>query len=65
MKKRFKILGVVYFAIVVLALVGYVKCVIKTFNCNWEPIGKAEVIYTGSLVTGLGCITGWIDIEDK
>ena len=60
-----KKLVIVYLVLVVLALVGEIKCIIKAFKCNWEPVGKAEIIYTGSAVTGLGCITGWIDIEDK
>jgi hypothetical protein len=34
-------------------------------DCNWEPIGKAEIIYTGATFTGLGCIVGYIDIQDK
>jgi hypothetical protein len=60
-----KKLVIVYLVLTVLALVGEIKCIIKAVKCNWEPIGKAEIIYTGSAVTGLGCITGWIDIEDK
>lgn len=60
-----KKLVIVYLVLLVIAVVGEIKCIIKAFNCNWEPVGKAEIIYTGSAVTGLGCITGWIDIEDK
>jgi hypothetical protein len=60
-----KKLVIVYLVLTVLALIGEVKCIIKAFKCNWEPVGKAEIIYTGSAVTGLGCITGWINIEDK
>jgi hypothetical protein len=60
-----KKLVIVYLVLTVLALVGEIKCIIKAVKCNWEPVGKAEIIYTGSAVTGLGCITGWIDIEDK
>lgn len=47
------------------AIVGEVLCVIKAIECDWEPIGKAEIIYTGAAFTGLGCIVGWIDIEDS
>ena len=47
------------------ALVGEVKCIVKACNCNWEPVGKAEICYTVSVVTGLGCIVGYIDIKDK
>jgi hypothetical protein len=56
------LIGVV---MVVFSLVGEIKCIIKAVKCNWEPIGKAEIIYTGASVTGLGCIVGYIDIKDK
>jgi hypothetical protein len=52
-------------AFIVMLLVGEVKCIIKAVKCDWDPIGKAEVIYTASAFTGVGCIVGWIDIEDK
>ena len=51
------LLGVVFMA-------GEVMCIVKAVKCNWEPVGKAEVIYTASAVCGLGCIVGWINIED-
>ena len=60
-----KKLVIVYLVLAVLVVVGEVKCIIKAIDCNWEPVGKAEIIYTGSAVTSLGCITGWFDIEDK
>lgn len=37
----------------------------KAVTCNWEPIGKAEVIYTAAACTGMGSIVGYINIEDK
>ena len=60
-----KKLAIVYLVLAVLVVVGEVKCIIKALKCNWEPIGKAEIIYTGSALTGLGAVVGWIDIEDK
>jgi hypothetical protein len=51
--------------IVLLCLAGEVKCFIKMVSCNWEPVGKAEIIYTGAFFTGAGSIVGWIDIKDK
>ena len=51
--------------IFVLGIIGEIKCIYKACNCNWEPIGKAEVIYTASACCGLGAITGWININDK
>lgn len=53
----------VYVGIIILMLVGEVKCVIKAIKCNWQPIGKSEIIYTGAAFTGLGCIIGWMDIK--
>ena len=56
---------IVLIVLAVLAVVGEVKCIVKAFKCNWEPIGKAEAVYTVSSLTGVGCIVGYIDIEDK
>ena len=50
--------------IVLFALIGEIKCITKMVRCDWEPIGKAEIIYTGAVFTGMGAIVGWIDIED-
>jgi hypothetical protein len=60
-----KSLFILPFFLVLAMVVGEVKCIIKVFQCNWEPIGKAEILYTVSAVTGLGAIVGYIDIEDK
>ncbi len=51
--------------IAVLAIIGEVKCIYKATQCNWEPIGKAEVIYTASALCGAGSFVGWFDIEDN
>ena len=56
---------IIYLLFVIMFIIGEAKCFIKIVNCNWEPIGKAEVIYTLSFVSGFGFIVGWIDIEDK
>lgn len=65
-KAKLNLIGVLIYSLLAIASVtGYVKCVIKAFQCNWEPIGKAEVFYTIGSVTGLGAVIGWIDIEDK
>lgn len=49
--------------IVVLAIIGEVKCIIKAVKCDWEPSYKEEVIYTASSLLGVGAIVGWINIE--
>lgn len=55
----------IWIAIIALLVVGEVRCIYKAVTCNWEPIGKAEIVYAGAAVTGLGCVIGWMDIEDK
>lgn len=55
----------VMLAFYITVIVGEVMCIYKAINCNWDPIGKAEVIYTGAAFTPLGCVIGYLDIEDK
>ena len=57
--------NIIIIALAVTLIVGEVKCIVKAFSCNWEPIGKAEVAYTICSLCGVGCIVGYIDIEDK
>ena len=59
------IIVVLYSLIIIGLMVGEIKCIIKMVQCNWEPIGKAEVVYTAATFTGLGCIVGYMDIKDK
>lgn len=61
MKKTFLIFG----ALILLGIVGEIRCIYKALTCNWEPIDKAEIIYTGAALTGLGGIVGYFNIEDK
>jgi hypothetical protein len=56
---------VIYGAFIIAALVGEVKCIIKMIDCNWDPIGKAEIMYTAATFTGLGVVVGYLDIQDK
>jgi len=51
--------------IMIILLIGEIKCVIKMINCNFQPIGKAEIFYTVGTFTGAGCIIGYFNIEDK
>jgi hypothetical protein len=51
--------------IYIIIMVGEVKCGYKAVTSNWDPVGKAAVIYTVSFLTGFGSIVGWIDIKDK
>ena len=66
MRKKMQFKFFTYIILVVFAVTGWVKCVIKAVSCNWEPIGKAEVFYTVScFIPPVGAVVGWIDIEDK
>jgi len=57
--------GLIIAIIYILAIIGEVRCIYKTVTCNWEPIGKAEIIYTAASITGMGAVIGWLNIEDK
>jgi hypothetical protein len=65
MKKSDHIVHFLSIAFVCAAIFGELRCVYKAVTCNWEPIGKAEVIYTISALTGVGVITGYVNINDK
>jgi hypothetical protein len=58
-------LALVTITLVLLPIIGEVLCIYKAVKCNWEPVGKAEMVYTVSAITGLGAIVGYIDIQDK
>ena len=57
--------SIVVILIYILAIIGEIMCIYKAVTCNWEPIGKAEIIYTAAAFTGFGAIVGYINIEDK
>jgi hypothetical protein len=66
MKKfNFDILTLFSIILVAAVIFGEIRCIYKAVSCNWEPIGKAEVIYTTGAFTGLGVIIGYFNIEDK
>jgi hypothetical protein len=58
-------LSILFLVIWILAIIGEVRCIYKAFTCNWDPIGKAEIVYTVAAFTGFGAIVGWFNIEDK
>jgi len=63
--KLFRKLGIFGLILAGLLIVGEIKCVVKMLNCNWDPIGKSEIIYTAGVFAGTGSIIGWINIKDK
>lgn len=57
---------IIQFAIVILGAIGYIQCIYKAAQCDFEPIGKAEVFYIGGcLVPPAGCIIGYFNIDDN
>ena len=56
---------IIVLVLILAAIIGEVRCIVKVIQCNWEPIGKAEVVYTIGACTGLGSIIGWVNIEDN
>lgn len=60
-----KIVSIIGIVLALVLILGEIQCIYKMVKCNWEPIGKAEIIYTVGVFTGTGCIIGWLDIEDK
>lgn len=57
--------AIIALAIPILLFVGWIKCLYKFCNCDFEPSYKAEIVYGVGTFSGLGCIIGWMDINDK
>jgi hypothetical protein len=64
MKKKGCTIIAVWLVIIFFGLAGWVQCLTKAISCDWDPVGKAEILYTAGVVTGAGTIIGWFDIED-
>jgi hypothetical protein len=54
---------IIYFIFIAAILFGEIRCIVKAVNCNWNPIGKAEIVYTVGACTG--CVIGYLNIKDK
>lgn len=61
MEKGTRIL-VTYIAIIGLLGYGYVMNIVKLCRCDFEPSYKAEIIHSIGVVSGLGAITGYLDL---
>jgi len=48
----------------VLALIGEISCIYKFATSDFEPSYKREIVYGVSALVGVGCIVGYMDIED-
>ena len=63
--KNLSLIPIIIYAMIIITMItGEVKCVVKAINCDWKPIGKSEIIYTGAALTGLGVFVGYMDIQD-
>lgn len=51
--------------VVLLMVLGEIQCIVKAIKSDWETVGKREIIYTASFLTGIGSIVGWFNIEDS
>jgi len=58
------VMVIIPIVIIILSIMGWVKCVIKLVKTDFEAPYKAEVIYGIGTFTGAGAIIGWIDIKE-
>lgn len=58
--------GLIWILICLAYFIGYIMCIVKAVKCDWskESSYKAEAIYTGAAVFGVGGIVGWFNIDD-
>lgn len=58
-------IGFLYIIFCIMYFIGYIICIVKFVNSDFKPSYKRELIYGISLATGVGGITGYLNIEDK
>jgi len=58
------VMVIIPIVIIILSLMGWVKCIIKLSKTDFQAPYKAEVIYGIGTFTGAGAIIGWINIKD-
>ena len=56
-----KLVMVIGALITIIALVGWVKNLIKLANCDFQQPYKAEVIHAVGVIPFVGAFTGWMD----
>ena len=56
--------SILWLIIAAALFIGEILCIYKAINCNWKPVGKAEIVYTVGIFTGLGGIVGYMNIAD-
>ena len=56
------IAGYLGFALaVILGMIGYVLNIIKLFGCDFDPVGKEEIIRGLGIIPLIGAIAGWLN----
>lgn len=61
MRLQFDTAGFIILFTGLLMLLGQIQCLYKLCSCDFEPSYKAEIIYSVSLITGVGVVTGYMD----
>lgn len=62
-KSMFTLLGGIVTGIILLGIIGWVRCVVKLVKQDFDTPYKAELIYGIGTFTGAGAIIGWINIK--
>lgn len=55
------ILLALYIILSIVAMTGYIKCIVKFCQCDFKESYKAEIIYGVGTATGAGVVLGYID----
>lgn len=63
--KKFNAFLLIMWLLLIGGFIGEIRCIYKMITCNWEPVGKAEILYTIGTFSGAGAVIGWFNIEDK
>ncbi len=57
---------IVVLLISILSVYGYINNIVKLTKCDFDRPVKAEVLrITGIVIAPIGCVLGYINIEDK
>ena len=59
-----KIIGVIYFVFLTLAITGYVKNIIKLTECDFKVISKCEIVHGIGVIPPVGIITGYLNVQE-
>jgi len=61
-RKGFTMMEIIVGGIVIVCTIGYVMNIVKLVSCDFKAPYKAEIIHGAGLVTGLGTITGYLNV---